>query len=186
MSNSKSELTKHLVEFTETSATYEDLVVLTPRLPYEGNWGYLGQAAWKRDGPTAPPRGFILMAAEGSDALGDIVDWEPVLRSVEPTPFTTWRGVTRDPKYVCGGDFFKLGTEKPTAAETAGIRAIRRDLVSEVKPENLVWSCRLPFDTLSIYDVAVVTGVVIPTGAFVSTTAPSGINYETIPVLRVE
>uniref|UniRef100_A0A8H7XLT6 Uncharacterized protein n=1 Tax=Psilocybe cubensis TaxID=181762 RepID=A0A8H7XLT6_PSICU len=90
--------------------------------------------------------------------------------------------------YVCGGHFFKLGAEKPTAAETAGIRAIRRDLVSEVRPENLVWSCLLYGDTLSLYDGAFVADDAVPSGAFVSTTvAPgTGVDFGTIPLLRVK
>ncbi|KAH9474266.1 hypothetical protein JR316_0013429 [Psilocybe cubensis] len=113
------------------------------------------------------------------------VEVQPKRPRPKPRPIPKKRKLS---DYVCGGHFFKLGAEKPTAAETAGIRAIRRDLVSEVRPENLVWSCLLYGDTLSLYDGAFVADDAVPSGAFVSTTvAPgTGVDFGTIPLLRVK
>ncbi|KAH9474256.1 hypothetical protein JR316_0013419 [Psilocybe cubensis] len=166
------ELVKKYIEFTEVFAEYDDLVVYTPRLPLGENWAYLGQVARKRNGEIPDHSGMILLAKAGSDALGDIVDWVPVMHGIEPTPFSTWRGIPADPeRYVSGGDFFVLGMDKPTAEQTAGIKAIRKELISENKPDRLIWSCLLPFNGLTIWDVASTFKIYYTTRAFVSTSS---------------
>ncbi|KAH9474259.1 hypothetical protein JR316_0013422 [Psilocybe cubensis] len=196
MADINSELTKQVIEFTEVFAELDDLVVFTPKLPVGANWGYLGPVAWKRDSDieqhfqisvpslSQSQYGVILLTKDGSDALGEIVDWVPNMGTIEPSRFTTWRGIPADPeKYVSGGDLFVLGMDKPTAEQTAGIKAIRKDLVIERTPDHLIWSRRLPRDTVSLNDVRIVTGVELASGAFVSTSAHAG-EERTIPVIR--
>ncbi|KAH9474260.1 hypothetical protein JR316_0013423 [Psilocybe cubensis] len=177
------ELVKKHIEFTEVFAEYDDLVVYTPRLPLGENWAYLGQVARKRDGEIPDHSGMILLAKDGSDPLGDIVDWEPVMHGIHPTPFSSWRGIPADPeRYVSGGDFFVLGMNKPTPEQTAGIKAIRRDLILESKPDRCIWGVPLPFNGLTIWDVTLLVLTHQPTGAFVSTSAQSADGI-TLPVI---
>ncbi|KAH9474261.1 hypothetical protein JR316_0013424 [Psilocybe cubensis] len=136
---------------------FEFQVLSFELLPVGEEWAYLGQVAWKRGGTTPDHKGLILLAKDGSDALGDIVDWIPTstfsfsastsspstsITSTSPSPvFSTWRGDPSNPhKYVCGGDFLVLRCTKPTPAQKVGIKAIRRDLVLEVRPDRGVWA----------------------------------------------
>ncbi|KAH9474262.1 hypothetical protein JR316_0013425 [Psilocybe cubensis] len=155
-------------------------------LPVGPNVGYLGQVACTPNGKVQNPRGLFFLLKEGSDALGDIVDWEPVFIDIEQGQFSTWRGVPADPeRYVCGGHFFVLGVDKPTAEQTASIRAIRKDLVSERQPQRLVWEIRLPKAKLSIWDMEVTDHLHVVPCAFISTVSDSVEELE-IPVVRFD
>ncbi|KAH9474258.1 hypothetical protein JR316_0013421 [Psilocybe cubensis] len=183
MSDGAELIQKH-IEFTELSAQYQELSVFTPQLPVGANWGYLGQVACTSDGDNQDHRGLIFLAKDGSDALGDIIDWAPVFIDIEQRRFSTWRGILADPeRYVCGGDFFVLGADKPTAEQTAGIRAIRRDLVSERQPQRRIWEGRLPKAILSIWDIVVTDRLHVIPGTFASTDTDS-VEGLTLPVVR--
>jgi hypothetical protein len=101
-----------------------------------------------------------------------VVDWQPVFIDIEGAKFSTWRGIPRHPQdYVVIGHFFVNGIKKPTAEQTADIRAIRKDLIAEQDSEfiRLVWKETLPKAILTLWDAPLVnTFHDIPTGAFVS------------------
>lgn len=109
----------------------------------------------------------LIVKALVPDALAEVKDWEPVFIDIEGGQFSTWRGVAPE-GYVVIGHFFVNGTNKPTPDQTAGIRAIRKDLVAEREPNRQIWEKRLPFALLTLWDVAVSDLLHVPTGAFVS------------------
>jgi len=131
---------------------------------------------------TLEQRGLIVRA-NVPDALDEVVDWNPVFIDIEGAKFSTWRGVPSNPdKYVVIGDFFVTGIEKPTAKQTEGIRAIRRDLIDEVEPHHLVFKKHIPFAVLTLWTVIFTVGIHIPTGAFVS--APGETADSKLGVIR--
>lgn len=107
------------------------------------------------------------MKANVPDALAEIVDWEPVFIDIETQQYSTWRGIAPE-GYVVIGHFFVTGGEKPTPEQTAGIRAIRKDLIGEQEPDRRIWSHRLPFANLTLWDAITAVLIYVPTGAFVS------------------
>lgn len=122
---------------------------------------------------TLEQRGLVVQA-KVLDALDEVVDWEPVFIDYEGGKFSTWRGVPSNPhKYVVVGNFFVTGIEKPTPKQTEGIRAIRKDLIDEVEPHHLVFKKVIPFAILTLWNVFATIGVVVPTGAFVSSPGAS-------------
>ncbi|PPQ90048.1 hypothetical protein CVT25_006341 [Psilocybe cyanescens] len=171
------ELTLKRVEFNEIFAEFENLVVYKPQLPLGKNWGYFGPVAFNTEGGInlhRPQEGLIVLAKDGSDALGEIRDWEPVFVDIEQRKFSTWRGIPKDPsKYAVIGEVFVTGVEKPKEERTLGIKAIRRDLIAERQPHHLVWQRRLPKAILSLWDILVVDLLHVATGAFVSTGGPN-------------
>ena len=97
------------------------------------------------------------------------MDWEPVFIDIEGGKFSTWRGIPSKPDdYVVIGHFFVTGIEKPTIKQTANIKAIRKDLISERAPHHLIWKKIIPFAALSLWNVIISDLLHIPTGAFVS------------------
>ncbi|KAJ7486770.1 FDS protein [Mycena latifolia] len=100
-----------------------------PILPV--GWFYLGQSA-TRDWSSAPSG--LIFRPLAPDALRDIVAWERVWDSAgsdNQKDLALWRGVPPDPGYVVVGGILSTnpGFAPPTAEQTRGIRAIRRDLV---------------------------------------------------------
>lgn len=120
--------------------------------------------------------GLIVKAIEPS-ALDDVLDWEPVFIDIEGRQFSTWRGIARD-NYVVVGHFFVTGTEKPTKEQTIGIKAIRKDLIAEREPHNLIWREQLPKAILTLWDVKVAVLIEIPTGAFVSAPSDTSVGLQ--------
>ncbi|PPQ78017.1 hypothetical protein CVT25_015573 [Psilocybe cyanescens] len=164
------ELILKRVEFNEISAEFENLIVFKPQLPVGANWGYFGPVAFNTEGGINLHEGLIVLAKDGSDALGEIRDWEQVFVDIEQHKFSTWRGIPLDPrKYTVIGDVFVTGVEKPSEEQTVGIKAIRKDLIAERQPHHLVWEGRLPKAILSLWDILAVDRLHVATGAFVST-----------------
>jgi len=155
-----------MIKFEDEIASYRDLTTFRPKLPGP-DWFYLGPVATS---DSVKDRLGMIVKAVDPTALEDVTSWEKVgpNNDPEPTPFSTWRG--QAPKgYVVVGDFFVTGNEKPTAEQTAGIKAVRSDLVDQVEPHRLIWEGRLPWSVVTLWDVIAVALIYIPTGAFVST-----------------
>ncbi|PPQ85470.1 hypothetical protein CVT25_006647 [Psilocybe cyanescens] len=116
--------------------------------------------------PSTPKEVLIVLAKDGSDTLDEIRDWEP-------------RGIPRDPsKYAVIGEVFVTGVEKLKEEQTVGIKAIRKDLISERRPHHLVWERRLPKAILSLWDILAIDRLHVATGAFVSTGGPNHDDIE--------
>lgn len=118
------------------------------------------------------------------DAFADIVDWKKVgpNNGVEPPPpFSTWRGVAPD-GYTVVGDFFVKGNNKPTPDQTAGLKAIREDLVHGFQPQRLIWEGRQPWSVVTLWDIVAVPLLYIATGAFISNdkTSPDGVTLAVV------
>ena len=112
-----------------------------------------------------------------------MIDWEPVFIDIETRKFSTWRGIPQYPDYLVVGHFFVKGVEKPKPEQTAGIRAIRRDLISEREPANLIWKEMLPKAMLTLWDILVLDLLHFPTGSFVSKNGDDTVGLQ-IGVLR--
>ena len=125
----------------------------------------------------------LIVKANDPSALCEVVDWEPVFIDIEGRKFSTWRGVPQNPNCVVIGHFFVNGVEKPKPKDTAGIRAIRRDLISEREPHHLIWKGMLPKAILTLWDVLVTDLLHIPTGAFVSKNGTDAVGLQ-IGLLR--
>ena len=111
----------------------------------------------------------LIVKADVADALDEVIDWKPVFIDIEGGKFSTWRGIPSNPeKYVVIGDFFVTGIEKPSPKQTEGIMAIRKDLIDEVEPNELVFKKAIPFAMLTLWTVHITIPLHIPTGAFVS------------------
>ncbi|KAJ7885233.1 hypothetical protein B0H13DRAFT_1455997, partial [Mycena leptocephala] len=114
------------VAFKDKIASYRDVTAFRPALPTD--WHYLGPVVTSEG--KFEKSGIIVRAVDDGD-LVDVVDWGKVGPNNEPDPpppFSTWRGIAPD-GYVVVGDFFVLGNEKPSPQQTAGIKAIREDIV---------------------------------------------------------
>jgi len=156
------------VEFDEKIIEYEGLTTFKPNLLWGagGDWYYLGPVAVTEKNPN---QHGLIVKANVPDALDEVVDWKPVFLDIEGLKFSTWRGVPRnEDTHVVIGDFFVTGIEKPDAKQTAGIRAIRKDLIGELEPSHLIFEKRIPFAVLTLWNVLAVPLIYIPTGAFVS------------------
>ena len=111
-----------------------------------------------------------------------MIDWEPVFIDIEGRKFSTWRGIPQYPDYLVVGHFFVKGAEKPKPEQTAGIRAIRRDLILEAEPNNLIWKGMLPKAMLTLWDI-MIDLLHYPTGAFVSKNGDDTVGLQ-IGILR--
>jgi len=172
-------ITLRRVEFDELIAQYEDLKVFKPLLRHD--WHYLGPVAVT---PGSPNKHGFIVKANVPDVLDEVVDWKPVFKDIEGRQFSTWRGVPSNPeKFVVIGHFFVTGVEKPTPEQTAGIKAIRRDLVEEVEPHHLIFKKILPKAILTLWNVFATVTILIPTGAFVS--SPGGSAESRLGLIRV-
>ncbi|KAF8126877.1 hypothetical protein K438DRAFT_1646879 [Mycena galopus ATCC 62051] len=152
-----------LVGFEVKIASYQDLTAFSPVLPTD--WYYLGPVATSEG--KSEQSGMIVRAVDDG-ALADVVDWKkvgPNNGSEPPPPFSTWRGIAPD-GYVVVGDFFVEGNEKPSPQQTAGIKAIRRDLVGLLPPQRLIWTGRQPWSVVTLWDIVATPLIYIPTGAF--------------------
>ncbi|KAF9027288.1 FDS protein [Hymenopellis radicata] len=119
------------------SGAWIDISVWRPNL--ENGWFYLGQGASIVN--DAPP-GVIVSALE-SDALRDVASWEPVWNdagSESPRDYSLWRGVPPNSDYAVLGGIFSTnpGWAPPDSAQTYGIKAIRRDLLTS-GPTVKIW-----------------------------------------------
>ena len=146
-------------------------------------WYYLGPLATS---DTVTNQQGLIVKPLDDKALADVVDWEFVApnNGVEPpAPYSSWKGVAPD-GYVVVGHFFVNGPKKPSAAQTAGIKAIRNDLVQGLRGQRLIWLGRQPRSVVTIWDVFAVPTLYIGTGAFVSSGSddPEG---TILPVLRL-
>ncbi|THU97348.1 hypothetical protein K435DRAFT_67327 [Dendrothele bispora CBS 962.96] len=142
MSNSGPVLEYKMVKFDVPLASYLDLKAFKPALPR--GWYYLGPVA--TSDRKFEQQGMIVRAVD-EKALVDVVDWKKVGPNNEPEPpppFSAWRGVAPD-GYVVGGDFFVEGNDPPSAEQTAGIKAIRSDLVGSLQGQRLIWEGKQPF-----------------------------------------
>jgi len=172
-------ITHRVVKFDKQMTEYNDIKIFGPNLPsmnHDKAWCYLGPMACS--GEDQRQEGVIVMANDPS-ALDKIVDWEPVFMDVEGQKFSTWRGIPSKPdKYMVVGHFFVKGCQKPIAQQTAGIMAIRKDLVSEREPNHLISKQRLPFAVLTLWDMLMSDRLHVPTGAFVSTGTETNVNLQ--------
>lgn len=151
------------------------LLYFAPQIPctdtdasVPAGWYYLGPVATSEK---KPEQSGIIVKAVDPTAFADVVGWKKVGPNNEPEPpppFSTWRGVAPD-GYVVVGDFFVEGNDEPTRAQTAGIKAIRRDLVGFQQPDRLIWVGKQPWSVVTLWDIATTVFIYVPTGAFVST-----------------
>ncbi|KAH9480000.1 hypothetical protein JR316_0006597 [Psilocybe cubensis] len=87
-------------------------------------------------------------------------------------------------RYASGGHLLVLGTEKPTQAQTVGIKAIRKNLIEERQPDRLIWERRLPNGVLSFWDIGIPDSLHSTSGAFVSRFSPTANNSNlTVPLM---
>jgi len=157
-----SALERQIVDFNVPLGSAQGLTLFKPKLP--SGWFYLGPVA--RSNIVGKRSGMIVRAVD-SDSLTDIVDWKQVAPNQPDSPYSTWRGIAPE-GYVAVGDFFVLGQEKPTAQQTAGMKAIRKQHVNLMPPQRLVWEGRVPMSLVSVWDVIAAPRLFVPTGAFVS------------------
>ena len=186
---------KH-VPFEQKIASVQDLSIFKPTRQCQSpslarayipvsvpeGWYYLGPLATS---DTVTDQQGLIVKPLDKKALADVVDWEfvaPNNGQEPPAPYSSWKGIAPD-GYVVVGHFFVNGHKKPSAAQTAGIKAIRNDLVHGLQGQRLVWLGRQPFSVVTIWDVIAVPLLFIPTGAFVSSDSddPEG---SILPVLR--
>ncbi|KAF8127496.1 hypothetical protein K438DRAFT_1527144, partial [Mycena galopus ATCC 62051] len=97
----------------------------------EPGWFYLGQASG--NAYNMPPAGVVVQELHPG-ALADVVRWEKVwddAGSKKPGDYSLWRGVPPSPDYVVLGGIFSnnRGYAPPTAEQTHGIKAVRREYV---------------------------------------------------------
>jgi len=156
----------HPVKFEKLLVQHEDLKIFKPELFFGAgdDWYYLGPTAVT---PEVGDQMGLVVKALIPDALAEIDDWEPVFIDIEGAKFSTWRGVAPE-GYVAIGNFFVNGIEKPSPNQTAGIKAIRRDLISEREPDRQIWAKQIPFAFVSLWDRVSSVKLHVATGAFVS------------------
>ncbi|EGO01016.1 hypothetical protein SERLA73DRAFT_179046 [Serpula lacrymans var. lacrymans S7.3] len=153
------------VKFDIPIASYRDCTSFKPDLPPD--YYYLGPVATSDS--VADQNGLIVKALDAS-ALADVVGWKKVGPNNEPEPpppFSTWRG-TAPEGYIVVGDFFVTGNSEPTPEQTKGIKAIRKDLVHELRVQRMIWEGRQPWSVVTLWDVVAVPLLFITTGAFAS------------------
>ncbi|KAJ6530576.1 FDS protein [Mycena capillaripes] len=120
------------------SGAYLDIATWAPCTDYE--WFYLGQAV--SSSYEEIPIVWIISGIH--DSLAPVSRWEKVWDnsgSRSARDLALWRGVSDDPNYVVMGGILSdnAGHTPPTAQQTDGIMAIRRDLVIEDTTEQ-VWT----------------------------------------------
>jgi hypothetical protein len=106
--------------------------------------------------------GLILRAVEDT-ALANVTKWISVAKFDDEV--STWRGVPPQ-GYVVAGDFLVNGSDEPTQDQTAGIKAIREDLVALMKPQRLIWKGSDPSGDLSLWDIVAVPLIYVPFGVY--------------------
>lgn len=110
----------------------------------EPGWHYLGPSATNGSDDAVG----IIVKDNSSDGsiLHPVGDWNEVWNdagSGKSTDFSLWRGVPllEDSfDYLVLGGFFVRSHDKPSPEETAGIRAIRKDVLELVQAGREVWN----------------------------------------------
>jgi len=116
----------------------------------DSGWYYLAPIAYggTEGGHYNQPTGTITVVREiVPGILQDITDWEPVYDnrgagSKKPW-FSMWRGTTGDPNFKVLGDFFRgpvPDNGKPTAADTAGLKAVHSICLTQGAIGNQIWN----------------------------------------------
>jgi len=119
------------------SGAKQDLATWKPELPQ--GFFYLGPSATNGSNDAS---GVIVKEIEPG-ALGTISDWVQIWNdtgSGKKIDYSLWTAVPEDPNYVALGGFFVRTHQKPTIDDTRGLRTIRKDLVTKVKPGREVWN----------------------------------------------
>ena len=80
----------------------------------------------------------IIVRALEANALADVNSWERVAPQETSSTFSTWRG-SGPAGYDVIGHFFVTGNEPPMASATAGIKAIRKDLIKGSMANYQIW-----------------------------------------------
>jgi hypothetical protein len=106
----------------------------------EDDWFYLGPAATNNS--KHPGRGTIIQEIIPG-TLVDVAGWEKVWSDVgsgNSTAFALWRGIPPSPDYVAVCSFFTRTHEPPSAEQSKGIKAIRRDVVVTGFGDPEIWT----------------------------------------------
>lgn len=78
--------------------------------------------------------------------------------------------------------FVVPGNDPPSEEQTRGIKAIRKDLVGESEPHRHIWTGRLPWLELTLWDIIISDLLHVPTGAFLSAAGPSPVGLELVKI----
>jgi hypothetical protein len=119
-------------------------VEIYARLSVDPGWHYLGPAA--TNGPDDVVGIIVKDKSTNGSILRPVGDWIKVWDdhgSGKGTDFSLWRGVPRDEdrvNYVVLGGLFIRSHNKPTTGESAGIRAIHKDVLKVVLAGREVWT----------------------------------------------
>lgn len=144
-------------------------------------WYYLGPAA--TNSGNQPGVGIVVRELEPG-ALADIADWVQVWNdagSGAETDFSLWRGVAPSPEYVVVGGFFLRSHDKPSASDTKGMKAVRKEYLVTAAPGKQIWTdggsgARQDGAVWSVSTTgnvdALDTGAFVPVGAYNSPPSP--------------
>ncbi|KAF8127498.1 hypothetical protein K438DRAFT_1646271 [Mycena galopus ATCC 62051] len=174
------------------SGAKTDIATWSPSL--EPGWFYVGQASGNAY-DMAPTGVVVHELYPGAGVLADVVRWEKVwddAGSGKKRDYSLWRGVAPSEDYVVLGGIFSnnAGYAPPTAEQTSGIKAVRRDCVvpdmtnkvwddagSRAKQDGSVWT------TTGAQGIA--TNVSVPVASHSTPGAAEAFSLNTLTVIEI-
>jgi hypothetical protein len=139
----------------------------------DSGWYYLGPAA--TNGSKDAVGLIVKDISDDGSILRPVGDWVKVWDdsgSRRFTDYSLWKGVPRledQINYVVIGGFFVRSHDKPTSGDAAGIKAIRKDVLTTANPGKEVWNdagSRASKDG-AVWNISVAHLNVVGCGAFV-------------------
>lgn len=103
---------------------------------------YLGPGATNNNDPN---KYGLIVEELVPGSLVDVDEWEQVWNdagSGASTDYALWRGKSTHPDYIALASIFTRSHDKPTAAETEGIKAIHRSVLGIAEADPPIWTDR--------------------------------------------